>query len=165
MKKRIFFFGILVLILVNVNAQNKIGYVNNTKLFAAMPEVEQANKTLTDMRENMAQSYSDREKMLLEGWVKYCKDSVKFTVAENQKKKNEFDNQYAQVYNESQNIGNVVAQKKEELLKPIREKITKTLQDFAKQNGYAHIIYEENVLLINKDDDVTEKIITKLTTK
>jgi outer membrane protein len=53
-------------------------------------------------------------------------------------------------------------QEKEKAMKPVREKLMKTIQDVAKENGYTHVAYKEQLIVFPAADDITDKVKKKL---
>lgn len=51
---------------------------------------------------------------------------------------------------------------KEKALKPLRAKLMKTIQDVAKENGYTHVAYKEQLIVFPQADDITDKVKKKL---
>ena len=62
---------------------------------------------------------------------------------------------------EQQN-NNALAVEKERVLKPIRDKLIKAVQDVAKENGYTHVAYKDQMLVFPAADDITDKVKKKL---
>jgi outer membrane protein len=165
MKNRILLLVIAIFMLSISKAQNKIGYVNDSKVFAAMPEVDKALKDAESFGENLSKELSEAEDAIIKQKSSWDKDSINHTRAENKKYYDTFIQKYKEVYEKKMNIENSITTMRENLFKPIREKVVSVIKDHAKQNGYAHILYENNVLVLNTEDDITTKIIEKLKSK
>ena len=43
-------------------------------------------------------------------------------------------------------------------LKPVQDKMVKAIQDVAKENGYAHVLYKEYALVFPEADDLADRV-------
>ncbi|HRI23910.1 MAG TPA: OmpH family outer membrane protein [Ferruginibacter sp.] len=164
MKRKLFFLltVCITLLFSRSHAQGKIGYVSADNVFAAMPDVLRADSALAAYQQALAESYRDQENMLNNAYAKFVNDSSKMTPAVKEAKRKSLQEQISGMSNKEQELNQVLEAEKERQLKPIREKMLKAIQDVAKENGYAHILYKEQAIVFPEQDDITEKVKKRL---
>jgi len=164
MKRRLFFLltACIALLIGRVNAQGKIGYVSADNVFAAMPDVLKADSAVAAYQQALADSYQDQQNMLNNAYAKFVNDSAKMTPAVKEAKRRDLQEKISELSNKEQELNRSLEAEKERRLKPIREKMLKAIQDVAKENGYAHVLYKEQAIVFPEQDDITEKVKKKL---
>ena len=119
----------------------KFAYVNTQEILQALPEVKEANANIETFRnqlinlgqkkvETLRTKYAELEQKQAQGEL-----SPKQIEIEAQKLKEDVM-KIAQFEQESQQR---ILDKSEELLKPIRDKVQKAIDDVAKENGYTYV--------------------------
>jgi outer membrane protein len=119
----------------------KFAYVNTQEILQALPEVKEANANIETFRnqlinlgqkkvETLRAKYAELEQKQAQGEL-----SPKQIEIEAQKLK-EDEMKIAQFEQESQQR---ILDKSEELLKPIRDKVQKAIDDVATENGYTYV--------------------------
>lgn len=154
------FFG-----LQSINAQ-KFAYVNTQEILQSLPTVKEANANIETFRnqlinlgqnkvEKLKAKYAELEQKQAQGEI-----SPKQLEVEAQKLR-EDEQTIAQFEQESQQR---IIEKSEELLKPIRDKVQKAIDDVAKENGYDYVFDASLGFILYADEstDASAKIKAKL---
>lgn len=160
-----FVLGLAVLSASSLSAQ-KIGYINTQELIQDIPEVKEATANLEtfktqlqkkgqQMIETLQAKYKDLERKQGAGEI-----SPKQLEAEALKLKEE-EQSLAQFEQTSQQQ---IFEKSEQLLKPIRDKVQKAIDDVASENGFTYIIDASvgSILYAQPEGDVSSMVKAKL---
>ena len=157
---------VVFIFLANIAIGQKFAYINSQAILGNLPEVKQANANIETFRnqlislgqkklEALQKKYKDLEQKQQRGEL-----SPKQLEAESQKLKadeeklNKFDQESQQR----------IMEKSEELLKPIRDKVQKVIDDVARENGYEFIFDASMgfILYADKSTDISDKVKIKL---
>ena len=155
-----------------LNAQNyKFGHIDSQKLLQSLPESAQAQTTLeaegkaiqaqietmTVEYNNKVNDFVENDKLAV-GNPKKWSDIVK---ADKQKELQDLG-QRAQEF--QQNAQQTIGAKRDELFKPILEKVDKAIKEVAKENKFTYI-FDVSTLLYHSEEsiDITSMVKTKLT--
>jgi outer membrane protein len=144
-----------------VKAQ-KIGVVSPDEIFALMPETKKADTVLAQYQNALAESYQEQQAELNDAYAKFVKDSGTMKPAVKEVKRKELQTKIADMQTKEQDMTKDLEAKKEEILKPIREKMLKYIKDVAKENNYTFILYKEQTIISPDADDITDKVKAKL---
>lgn len=165
MKRNIILAFSILLMSIGVHAQ-KVGFMNSQEILDAMPEVKQANSDLEVMK-NMFKK--KREDMVRELQIKYQDLQQKqaggeLAPVEIDKRAQALKDEESKIMEFDTNSQRTLAEKAEELLKPIHERVNKAIDEVAKENGYLYIFDSANGLILYADPsaDVTKSIQAKL---
>jgi outer membrane protein len=156
---------VLMFGLQQINAQ-KFAYVNTQEILQNLPSVKEANANIETFRnqlinlgqkkvETLRAKYGELEKKQAQGDI-----SPKQLEIEAQKLK-EDEMKIAQFEQESQQR---ILEKSEEMLKPIRDKVQKAIDDVASENGYDYVFDSSLgfILYADKSTDASAKVKSKL---
>lgn len=148
-----------------VNAQ-KFGYLNSAALLAELPEVKQADANLESLQKQLQKK---GQQMLEELQRKY--QSVDARQKSGELSPKQVESEAAKLKDEEgklaryeQDMVKQIQSKREELLKPIIDKVNAAIASVAKDNGYNYILDSSGGMLLyaTDDDDVTSLVKTKL---
>ena len=144
----------------------KFAYINTQEILSNLPEVQQANSNIETFRnqlislgqqklEALQKKYKDLEAKQSRGElspVQLDQEAKKLKVEEEQLTK--FDQESQQK----------IMKKSEELLKPIRDKVQKAIDDVAKEEGYEFIFDASMGFILYADDstNISDKVKAKL---
>ena len=146
-----------------VNAQTKMGYISVQELVQAMPEYRRADTTLADYQNALNQQYAERvQDFNLRDSLLSSKDTVKYTRAQLEVKRNDLTKTYLELQQWNQRAQQMYQAKEEETMKPILDKARKAIQDVAKENGYAWVLPKEQLLVSPPGDDILALVKKKL---
>ena len=157
--------GLLCVLAVTGFAQ-KFGYCNSVALLAELQEVQQADSDLKAFQTQLTKKGQEMVKELQDkaGELERKKDQGTISPKD-------YEAQATRLKEEEENIGkyeqevyNKLAQKREELYKPILDKVNKAMQDVAKENGYLLVFDTSTQILLYADEslDLTKLVKTKL---
>ena len=156
-----------------VNAQTtyKFGHIDSQKLLQSLPESTQAQATLeaegkaiqeqieimTVEYNNKVNDYVENEKLPM-GNAKRWSDIVK---QDKEKEIQDLQNRAQQFQGVAQQK---IQQKRDELFKPILEKVDATIKEIAKENKFTYIFDITTLLYFSEESiDITSMVKTKLT--
>jgi outer membrane protein len=163
------FIAVLALVLAHSTASfaQKFGYCNSLALLAELPEVKQADSDLqayqTQLQkkgQEMVKAFQEKAQELQRKQEQGTISPKDFTEQEEKLgKEQEEINKYAQ------EVDQKLGQKREELYKPILEKVNTAMQEVAKAGGYTMVFDTSTQVLLFADEsmDVTKEVIAKLT--
>ena len=157
---------IAFILITGVAFGQKFAYINTQEILSNLPEVQQANSNIETFRnqlislgqqklEALQKKYKDLEAKQNRGElspVQLDQEAKKLKVEEEQLTK--FDQESQQK----------IMKKSEELLKPIRDKVQKAIDDVAKENGYEFIFDASMGFILYADDstNISDKVKAKL---
>ncbi|MGB1216685.1 MAG: OmpH family outer membrane protein [Saprospiraceae bacterium] len=166
---RIIMQSFLVLVLVacvSFTAEAQFGYTNSQAILLEMPKVKSADaklealqKQLQKKGQQMLESYQAKGADLQ---ARYEKGELSQVKADAEMKTLEAEKQKIMKY--EVDMGNQLASKREELIKPILEEVQAAIDKVAEEKGYQYIFDTgSGVLLYAKpDDDITPAVKAKL---
>ncbi len=149
----------------SASAQVKVGYINTEELIGAMPETEQANTQLQDYQASLQQQGSDYYRELNEKDSAFSADSAKYTQTQKELKRNDLIALYQKVQGWQQTMQQMLQEKSQSLITPIRTKALDAVKATAKENGYTYILEEAAVLVGPPGDDILALVKKKLGVK
>ncbi len=161
MKKLLFVAG-MALSIFTAGAQSKLGYINTDELISTMPEAAKAQTELQEFQAGLGQQYQDISAELNRKDSAFVKDSVKLSASMKEIKRKELIELYQKVQNYQQTSQEEYQAKANEKIAPIREKALNAINTVAKENGYAYIFNEDNLLVKPAGDNILQLVKNKL---
>lgn len=183
--KKLFFIATIVFLFtgISLNAQDKglkIAFVDSDIIVKQMPETEAVKKQLEDIQkqyvdtitavetdiktklESYKTKYEDAQTKVKEG--KLTPDQISALEAELGNMQSEIQKLDQNLAEYKQNIQQVLVAKQQELFKPINDKVTKKIEDVAKELKFNFVFDKAGGLLIygDKEFDITYKVMEKL---
>jgi outer membrane protein len=159
-------FIALLFFAANTAFAQKFGHLNAGNLLEAFPDVRKADTTLVKLQESLSVKGQGMLKKLETDYNKYMQDSNAGIITPAQAKVMEADLQKQQeaIDKYRQEITGQLEQKRQELLKPILEKIDIAIKAIGKENGYAMIfdISAGSMLYAMESQDITGLVKAKL---
>ena len=153
------FFGALIAVILSVGAMQaqKYGHLNLGNAVAMMPETKAADAELEAFQKQMVAKGEEMAKKFQENYNKLVQDAQTgtFPPAALKKREEELVKERDAILKYEQEIEAAVQKKREELLKPIFDKVEKAIQEVAKENGY-QLVFDSsifNTLLFAQDQD------------
>lgn len=152
-------------------AQQKIGFVNSTKIFQEIPEAKEAQRKLEAIAKPIQDEIEKREKSIQEKLDEYKKkESIMNEAAKKTAQQEIYDlDQKLREY-KLEKLGNdgELAKKQDQILNPIKDKILKAIEKIAKELKYTFVFDQTEtvrVLLYGESSaDLTYKVIDRLKT-
>jgi len=173
MKKYMKFFVTIALICtfsISIAQQLKIGYTNIEYILTFMPEAKQMEQTLKNYEQKLTEQLSIKQSYAqgkLDTYLK-LKEEKKLTSQQDEEMQKELIKLDDEIKKFAQASENDLMLKREELLKPITDKLQKAIDDIAKEEGYTYILNSTNssgvatILHGPEQHNITEKIMKKL---
>jgi outer membrane protein len=162
MKKLIFLLAALTCFIYAANAQTKLAVVSTDAIFNTMPETLKADSLLAAYQKGLSETYQDQQNELNTAYAKFVKDSAQMTPAVKEAKRKDLQERIQNLSGKEQQFNKALEEEKEKFLKPIKEKMLKAIQDVAKENGYTHVAYKDQLIVFPQADDITDKVKKKL---
>ena len=153
-----------------VQAQTKVGFTNVELLLAVMPETQNIEKQLkiyeTKLTEKLQTQQQDYQKKLEEYMTKKQANAV--SPAQEETYVKELTAMEQNIQKGAQEAEYKLLVKREELLKPLTEKVQVAINEVAKEGGYTYILNQTmgggitNILFGVEQYDITDELATKL---
>ncbi len=177
MKRVVSVLAILLIVAIgfNLNAQTnyKFGHIDSQKLLGALPESEQAQKALEaegkaiqEQLETMEVEYNNKVNDYVTNEKLPAGDPKKWSDIVKADKEKEIQGLGQRIQEFQQTAQKKIGEKRNELFKPILEKVDKAIKEVAKENKFTYI-FEVNSLLYHSEEsiDITNMVKTKLAVK
>ena len=161
MKKLLFVAGMALSIL-TAGAQGKMGYINTNELLFSMPETVKAQADLDEFKTGLGQQYQDLSMELNAKDSAFVKDSVKLSASMKEIKRKELIELYQKVQGYQQTSQEELQAKENEKFTPIKEKALTAINAVAKENGYAYVFNEYNLIVKPAGDNILQLVKNKL---
>jgi outer membrane protein len=146
----------------NVSAQGKTGYISQEDLIGSMPETEAANKELQEYQGSLQAQGADYYREYLEKDSVFQADSAKWTPTIRELKRNDLMDLVQKVQGWQQTMQQMLQEKSQTLIGPIRAKATDAIKATAKENGYTYVLESAAVLVGPPGDDILPLVKKKL---
>lgn len=143
-------------------AQNKIGYINTEELMAAMPQTQKANNDLSEYQVELQKMNNDMLNELGEKDSLFVKDSARLSEVQKKFRRDELIKLYQEVQGFSQKAQDMLQQRQQELVVPIRQAAMNAVQSVAKENGYSYILDINAVIVGPPGDNIMILVKNKL---
>jgi outer membrane protein len=128
-------------LLTTASFAQKFGYVNSQELLTSLPEIKAADIELEALQTQYLAKGQSMVKEFEEGYKAYMEEANKGLISkvQMQKKEEELTAKQKTLQGYEQEVQQKLGVKREELYKPILDKVTKTIKDYGKDNGYTFI--------------------------
>ena len=164
MKK--FFLLALGLMFATAGFSQKFGYCNSGALLTSIPEVKAADSDLQAFQAQLTKRGQEMVKALQDKAAELDRKEKQGTISpkdleiQGAKLKEE----EASIAKYEQEVYDKLAQKREELFKPILDKVNQAMSDVAKENQFAFVFDQNTQVLLYADEslDVTKLVRAKL---
>jgi outer membrane protein len=157
---------VVFILLANISFGQKFAYINSQAILGNLPEVKQANANIETFRNQLISLGQKKVEALQKKYKeleqKQSRGELSPLQLDNEAKKLKTDEEkLAKFDQESQQR---IMEKSEELLKPIRDKVQKAIDDVAKANGYEFIFDASMgfILYADQNTDISDKVKAKL---
>jgi outer membrane protein len=149
-------------------AQSKIAHINSEAIMQALPEAQDAQKSLDAL---VAQWEGELQKMQ-DDWKKkfdeYEKKKLILTEqarADQERQLRELDASISDLRNRKFGQNGELFQKQNEVMKPIQNKLFQVLEDVAKDDGWDYILDKSGDILLlyaNPKNDLTQQVLERM---
>lgn len=160
-----FLFVALLSMTATLQAQ-KFGYVHSAAILSEMAEVKQADSNLETLQKQLMKKGEGMVELLQKD---YAAIQQKIAAGELSPKQQEdeaknLETRQADIAKFEQEMQQQIVAKREELLKPIYDKVNQAIKDVAKEGGYQMIFDASTSILLYAEDnaDVSDQVKVKL---
>lgn len=147
-------------------AQEKVGYINSANLLAEMSAVKSADSKLESMQKQLMKRGQDMvaklQKKEADALAKMERGEL--TDADRERIAGELQKEGLQIQQFEQKMYADLEKKRQDLLKPILDKVNNTINTVAKENNYTYIVDASTGVLLyaRPEDDITGLVKAKL---
>jgi len=167
MKKLFLIAAFLIVTVLSVQAQ-KIGFINTDSVLTVIPDYSKAQDTLKALAKTYrAELESDLQK-IDELYTKYQQQKQYLSPASCATREQQIitlENAVKEKQTKYFGDNGQMSKRSEQLLTPIRTKVSSIIKQFSQENGYSAIIdlaAVSGLVYYNETEDITKKIIDKL---
>lgn len=163
MIKKVLLLAALILPMFASAQTLKIGVVDSSEIFAAMPETAAAQKTLQEYNSKYETEYNN----LVAEMERQYKDFQAMPETElpaiKERKARELQDTQQKIQAFEQNAMNDIQKKQEELMAPIMQKIKDAIESVGKEGGFSLIQEAQSQLFVGAPvENITPKVKSKL---
>lgn len=169
---RILFFGLIIItsLILNINssaAQSKslkIGVVQTETILKEMPEAVSADKEIRDLQKLYSDSLAKMQDEFMKKYETYMKQKTMMNAEQQKKEEENLTLQQNQILQFREQVLNIIAKKRDELLAPIKTKILAAIEQVAKEEKL-NFIFEKGsdvVLYAEEEFNLTYKVLDKI---
>lgn len=143
----------------------KFGYVNSQELLSSLPEVKAADTELETYQKQLVTQGQAKVQEFETEYKKYSEDAQKGVLSQvqMQAKEQELAAKQQEIQKLEADIQVQIGQKREELYKPILDKVKGAIDSYGKENGYTMIFDSSAGAILHAVD--TDNLIAPLKTK
>jgi outer membrane protein len=153
--KVIFTAFILAFTTHGTHAQAHIGYISMSELIEAMPEYRKADSAMANYQNALTEHYQDMAKEVNEkDSILSGPDTIRMTREQLDVSRRAATELLSQTRAFYQQINQLLQQKQEELLAPIRKKANDLIWQLAKEHGYTYVLMKETIAVYPLTDDL-----------
>ncbi len=165
--KRIFTIAVVALGMLAANSVSaqKIAVVSADEIFSSMKETKKADTALAQFQQTMQEDMANMESELNEALAKFVKDSGTMTASVKEAKRTTLQGRIQDFQKKQEEMNQLMEAEKEKQIAPIREKMKKTIEIVAKENGYTYVMYKEQMIVFPEADDISAKVKARLGSK
>lgn len=161
--KKIFIVLIALIGFQSMQAQSKVGTINNEYILSQMPEIKDVEKQLITYGEELDQNISEKYEAYKQAITQYNEDKDELTKVvriSREKKITEMENDLQKL---QQNSSKLLQIKQDELMRPLYQKIGNALEKIVKRENFTQVINEnQSLIYIDPDYDLTIKVMKEI---
>ncbi len=142
----------------------KFGYVNSTALIAELPEVKQADATIEALQKQLQKKGQDMVTQFQTDYAEVQRkaDSGELSPKQQEEEAKRLEAAQQKIQQFEQESMQQIQTKRNELLKPIYDKINLSMKEVAEENGFQFIFDQAALLYFDPAADVTPLLKKKL---
>ena len=154
---------LFLFISVSVFAQSKVGTVDIDFVLSKMPELPSVQKQIEDYGKELDGDFSEKYDAYNALVQEYTDGEAGFTIAQKQTKQQEILNAETELGKFQENGAKLINIRRDELLRPLYQKIGVSLEKLAKEQGYTQVLQLDNsVVYADNTYDLTLAILKDL---
>ncbi|MGB2088075.1 MAG: OmpH family outer membrane protein [Psychroflexus salarius] len=161
--KKLFTIMICLVSFTALQAQTKVGTINNEYILSQMPEIKQVEKDLTaygeELDASIKQKYDDYRAIL----EKYNNERESLTKIIRLAREKKIRTAEADLQKLQENSSKLLQIKQDELLRPLYQKIAVALEAIVKEEGFTQVFNEnQSLIYISPEYDLTIKVMKRI---
>ncbi len=121
-------------------AQSKVAHIDTQKLIEALPGFQSAQSQIEKLESSYKSQIQDMYKELQEKTKKYDAEAKSQTDLINQQRMQEVSDAQQRIVKFQKNAQNQLAQKQQELVQPLLDKVQKAIKKVAEAKGYDYVL-------------------------
>jgi len=167
MKHVFLFFILLAGFVIHVNAQ-ALAYIDSDFIMGKIPEYTEAKSKLDKLAETWTKDIEDRYKVVKQQKENFNKEEILLPSEEKAKRKSEIEKLEKETLDlQSQRIGlnGDYFMKRQELIKPIQDRIYTAMKKVAKAEGYSFVFdkaNQNNLIYADSEADISEYVLDEM---
>lgn len=171
MKKLLCGAFVLFVAALPASAQMKIGYINSEAIMQQLPEAQDAQKQLDGITADWQSELTKMQTELQRKFEDYDKKKLIMSDkrrAEAEKELQDMDKKMVDFRTAKFGTSGELFTKQNDLMKPIQDKVFKTVKDVADEGGYDYVFDKSSSTLLmyaSEKHDLTSKVLAKLQQK
>ncbi len=169
MRTKSFLIVALIALAFHVSAQEmlKIGYTNADYILSMLPEAKQIDAELKAYEKQLQNQIQAKVTNLQNMYADYQENVANYDELMRANKEEEITSEQASLEKFRETAQNSLVNKRNTLLKPAYEKVSKAIEAAAKENGYTHVFSAgaqgvDVLLYAREKDDVSDLVLKKL---
>jgi outer membrane protein len=144
-------------------AQSKVGTIDIDFIITKMPDITNVQKQLDDYKAELDVDFNKNMEAYNALIKTYTDNEVTFTIAVKKQKQDEIIAAENDLGKYQQNGTKLMSIRRDELLRPLYQKIGVALGKVAKENEYTQVLQiDEYIVYLNDDLDLTIKVLKEL---
>lgn len=160
MKKLFLIFALAMPMLVSAQ---KFGHVNTQEVFAQMPGLQEVRQKMDTLQGQYEGQIANMQEEFQKKLADYQKNEATLAEAVKTIRQQELGEMEQRIQLFYQTAQQDIQKKQQELLAPLHEKLSKSIQQVGEENGYTYIFDNAAMLYISPDaNDVTPLVKKKL---
>ncbi len=160
----------LVLFGFSANAQNvKIGYTNVDYILSLLPEAKELDSQYKEYEKQLSNQMQSKYQELETKANEFQKSAATMAEEARVERQQELQTMQSNLQKFQREAEGSLQKKQVQLFQPAYDKIQRTIDEVAKENGYTHVFSSDAgngapILLFaaNDDDNISDKVLTKL---
>jgi outer membrane protein len=167
--KNIKYFALLFFVLsLRMASAQSYAYIDSDYILENVPEYAEAKERLDKMAERWTKEIEDRYATIKDLKSKYDREEVLLPKEEREKRKSEIQKLEQEAIDlQTQHFGSNgdYFQKRQELIKPIQDRVFTAMKKVAKREGYAFVFdkaNQSNLLYAEKEFDISNEVLEEM---
>ena len=156
---------LLLLLLVSITSfsQSKVGTINTEFVISKMPQLEEVRTKMQDYNKELSQKIQKKYTEYQELVQKFEEEKDSLNDVMKKIRQNEIYDAEESINKLQKNSQELARVKRDELMRPLYEKIGVAIENIVKREGYTQIFNENNGLVYGSPEhDLTEEVLTEL---
>lgn len=150
-----FYLSILMTGTLYSQAQSRIGYISMSELLQVMPGYKTTDSILANYQQALAEKYQEMvHEFNQQDSSLVSPDTLHYTREQLAVRRQDLSDLYTKIQGYSQQAGQLLQQKQEELMAPIRKKANDLIWELARQHGYTYVLLKETLAVYPLHDDL-----------